>query len=223
MKEFGGNGLFHPSLWRWMPKSINMWNLTEAYTKTKQNKMAFNLKKQTNKLQLYARNDFGYVLFLFFKILYIYSWETQREAETYAEGEAGSMQGARCETQSQDPKIMTWAKGRPPRCSDFDIFYSAFLGVCEQRSFQVFLCHLLARAGQIPATLTPLSLKSSSCLQCRHPLPWLHLDPPVTRNCFASEFGYKSEQPLYKPMALWWEWRCPRRASGNIWRHFCHD
>ena len=34
--------------------------------------------------------------FFFFKILFVYSRETQREAETRAEGEAGSMQGARC-------------------------------------------------------------------------------------------------------------------------------
>ena len=43
-----------------------------------------------------------------------------REAETQAEGEAGSMQGARCGTRSQDSRIAPWAKGRcktpePPR------------------------------------------------------------------------------------------------------------
>ena len=32
--------------------------------------------------------------------------DTERETETQAEGEAGSMQGALCETQSQDPRIM---------------------------------------------------------------------------------------------------------------------
>ena len=50
--------------------------------------------------------------FLFFKILFIYSWETQREEETQAEGEAGSMQGARCETWSWDSRITSWAEGR---------------------------------------------------------------------------------------------------------------
>ena len=44
----------------------------------------------------------------------------EREAETQAEGEAGSMQGARRGTQSQVSKIRPWAKGRcstavPPR------------------------------------------------------------------------------------------------------------
>ena len=46
--------------------------------------------------------------------------EREREAETQAEGEAGSMRGAQRRTQSQDPRIVPWAKGRrqtaePPR------------------------------------------------------------------------------------------------------------
>ena len=36
----------------------------------------------------------------FFKILFIYSWETQRERQLEAEGEAGSLQGARSGTLS---------------------------------------------------------------------------------------------------------------------------
>ena len=44
--------------------------------------------------------------------------------ETEAEREAGSMQGARCGTQSHDLRIMPWAEGRhstaePPRCPKF--------------------------------------------------------------------------------------------------------
>ena len=49
---------------------------------------------------------------LFLKILFTYSWETQREAETQAEGEAGSLWEAWGGTWSQDPRITTWAKGR---------------------------------------------------------------------------------------------------------------
>ena len=45
--------------------------------------------------------------FSFSNILYIYSRETQREAETQAEGEAGYLQGAHCRTRSQDSKITT--------------------------------------------------------------------------------------------------------------------
>ena len=52
--------------------------------------------------------------FFFLKILFIYAWETQREreAEMQAEAEAGSLQGALYGTASQDPEIMTQAKGR---------------------------------------------------------------------------------------------------------------
>ena len=38
--------------------------------------------------------------------------DTQREAETQAEGEAGSPQEARCGTRFWDSGIMPWAKGR---------------------------------------------------------------------------------------------------------------
>ena len=37
--------------------------------------------------------------------------DTEREAETQAEGEAGSTQGARCGTQSQVSRITPWAEG----------------------------------------------------------------------------------------------------------------
>ena len=35
-----------------------------------------------------------------------------RDTQTQAEGEAGSLRGARCGSWSQDPRIMPWAKGR---------------------------------------------------------------------------------------------------------------
>ena len=44
-------------------------------------------------------------MFLFLKILLVYSWKMQREAETQAEGEAGSLRGAQSWTQSQDPGL----------------------------------------------------------------------------------------------------------------------
>ena len=58
---------------------------------------------------------------LIFKKDFVYAWETQRVAETQAEGEAGSLWGAQCGTRSQDPRITPSAKGRrsttePPRC-----------------------------------------------------------------------------------------------------------
>ena len=39
-----------------------------------------------------------FLIFIFLRILFIYSQETQRRAETKAEREAGSVQGARCGT-----------------------------------------------------------------------------------------------------------------------------
>ena len=69
---------------------------------------------------------------IFLKILFIYSWETEREkkAETQAEEEADSMQRAWCGTCSQDPEIMTWAKGRyltePSRRSNMWFFFFNF-------------------------------------------------------------------------------------------------
>ena len=47
----------------------------------------------------------------FFKIFYLLISDTEREAETQAEGEAGSLQGPRCGTRSQDPRITPWAEG----------------------------------------------------------------------------------------------------------------
>ena len=38
--------------------------------------------------------------------------EREREAETQAEGEAGSMPGAQDGTRSRDSRIAPWAKGR---------------------------------------------------------------------------------------------------------------
>ena len=86
-------------------------------------------------------------LFEFFlKILFIYSWE--REAETQAEGEAGSMQGAWRGTRSQDPKITPWAEGRyltaePPRLQltlNWIISYMDFSLPSFSPFFPCFLC-----------------------------------------------------------------------------------
>ena len=38
--------------------------------------------------------------------------DTEREAETQTEGEAGSMQGAGCGTQSRNSRITPWTEGR---------------------------------------------------------------------------------------------------------------
>ena len=46
------------------------------------------------------------VFFLRFIYLFIHDKQREREVETQAEGEAGSMQGARCGTRSQDLRVM---------------------------------------------------------------------------------------------------------------------
>ena len=52
------------------------------------------------------------LLFFFFKdFIYLFMRDTEREAETQAEGEAGSMQEARHGTQSQVSRIKPWAEG----------------------------------------------------------------------------------------------------------------
>ena len=59
----------------------------------------------------------------FFKkyFIYLFMRNTERGAETQAEGEAGTLQRARCGTQTRDPGIMTGVEGKcsttePPRC-----------------------------------------------------------------------------------------------------------
>ena len=83
---------------------------------------------------------------IFFKRFYLFIHErhTQREAGTQVEEEADSLWGAWCGTQSQDPRIMTWAKGRcsttePPRCPCFLYFYD--MAVFLQDFFKpLYLC-----------------------------------------------------------------------------------
>ena len=59
--------------------------------------------------------------------------DTERDAETQAEGEGGSMQGARHGSRSRDSRIMPWAKGRhqttePPRDPQNHHLNCKFLG-----------------------------------------------------------------------------------------------
>ena len=60
-------------------------------------------------------NNFFFNFYLFMIVT-----QREREAETQAEGEAGSLQGARCGIRSRISRIAPWAKGRrqtaaPPR------------------------------------------------------------------------------------------------------------
>ena len=73
-----------------------------------------------------------YFLFFLKDFISLFMRDTQREAETQAEGEAGSMQGAPCGTQSRDSRITPWAKGRcqtaePPRDQVTEILKSCLV------------------------------------------------------------------------------------------------
>ena len=75
--------------------------------------------------------------------------DIEREAETRAEGEAGSTQGARYGTQSWDSRITPWAEGRhsnaePPKCPFFKIFIKILslnlgLGTQKAEHMELFL------------------------------------------------------------------------------------
>ena len=52
--------------------------------------------------------------------------DTQRQAETEAEGEAGSIQGSRCGTGSRDSRITPWAEGRRSTTEPLGRPFSAF-------------------------------------------------------------------------------------------------
>ena len=78
--------------------------LSSADKRTYRKAGVFSLSKMFMEVIIALRSSTGAKLsFFFFKILFICSWETQREAETQAEGEAGSLQGAPCGTRPQGP------------------------------------------------------------------------------------------------------------------------
>ena len=66
--------------------------------------------------------------FFFFLRFYLFMRDTEREAETYAEGEAGSLQGARCGTRSQDHGTSPEPKADAQPLSHPSIFFG--LSVC---------------------------------------------------------------------------------------------
>ena len=63
-------------------------------------------------LLIYPGNDiYTYILCLLFYyyyfLTYLFMRDSESKAETQAEGEAGSLQGARCGTRSRDPEGQT--------------------------------------------------------------------------------------------------------------------
>ena len=83
---------------------------------------------------------------------YLFIHERHREAETQAEGEAGSLWGAWWETPSQDPGIMIWAKGRcstpePPGCPCPKIFMYGLVYMQPLRNLPVWKRWRLSQFG----------------------------------------------------------------------------
>ena len=73
--------------------------------------------------------------------------DTQRETETQAEGEAGSLQGARCGTQSRIRAEGRRPTAEPPGWPFLHIlihtYYKACLGQPQSQSISVFTCQTL--------------------------------------------------------------------------------
>jgi len=65
----------------------------------------------TNSCYFKVSEDPAFGCLSFFKILYLFIWHRERE-HTQAGGAAEGEGEARCGARSQDPKIMTWVKGR---------------------------------------------------------------------------------------------------------------
>lgn len=85
-------------IWHIKP-TICTWLILILIHSTTHNHLSFQILVNMNYA---AVNILAHVFIYFFTILFIYSWETlrEREAETRAEGEAGSMQEAWCGTLS---------------------------------------------------------------------------------------------------------------------------
>ena len=71
--------------------------------------------------------------------------DTGREAETHAEREAGSPQGAQCGTRSWDPRITARAKSRcsttvPPRCPHTALFWGKTQSVTKIKKLVKPVC-----------------------------------------------------------------------------------
>ena len=106
-----------------------------------------------------------FIQILFFNIIYLFMRDTEREAETQVDEEAGSLWEVRCGTWSQDPRIRTWAKGgcsttEPPRCPNLFKYYllstyyipctkpDVHYAVMNYISFHIFCLHTIEKNFQ---------------------------------------------------------------------------
>ena len=123
-------------------------------------------------------------------ILFIYSWKTQ------AEREAGSMQRARCGTQSWDSGITPWAKGRcsttePPRHPSLTT--SAHKPMTSQLEGH-FLCPLwCCKASSVLSRQTSSLLYSVPPLQNQGHLTCLSISFLASKLLFSFSFSVPRE------------------------------
>ena len=64
-----------------------------------------------------------FIFYFFTNLIYLFMRDTQREAETQVEGEAGSMQGTQCGTQFRVSRITPWAECGAKPLSPAHIFF----------------------------------------------------------------------------------------------------
>ena len=90
-----------------------------------------------------------YVVFFLTNILFIYLWQTRGGwADTQAEGEAGSMQGAWRGTQSQVSRITPWAEGdaKPVShqgCPELINLIEAYLFHCFHNKVIIYITNVI--------------------------------------------------------------------------------
>ena len=82
--------------------------LSDTFTKVENTGQESDFGRMINNLELRVL----YLSWISLKILFIYSWKTERGAGTQAGGVAGSPGRAWCRTQSWDPGTMPWAEDR---------------------------------------------------------------------------------------------------------------
>ena len=96
---------------------------------------------------------FYFYLFIFKDFIYLFMRDTEREGKTQAEGEAGSMQGARRGTRSRVSRIRPWAKGSTkllshPGCPSTGNFYIASAIWLQKAFICTFIGGLCQVAGE---------------------------------------------------------------------------
>ena len=113
------------------------------------------------------------LFFFFFRFyLFIHETHTQREAETQAEGGAGSMRGARCGTQSptpgSQPKLKADAQPLSPQAPQDTLFLSSRVAVYLGLQSDVKTLGVEGRKAVVLSFLFFFFLRFYLCIHERH-------------------------------------------------------